>query len=155
MVQGVHAGKDLRNLSLGIDQECVSGREFHQSKIVQGSIGLGDFVLAVGEQLEVQALLSAELSVGIDAVEADSENGGMALRVLRLIHLELVGFAGSTRGLIFRIKIEDDPLAAVVRESDRALLRGQGEIRCQVPYRRLRRAHQQARNQQRSNRDDY
>ena len=72
MAQGVHAGKNPRNLSLGINQECISRREFHQSEIVERSIGLGDFVLGVGEQLEVQALFCAELFVRIDAVEADS-----------------------------------------------------------------------------------
>ena len=115
VAQWIHTGKDPRNLSLGIDQECISGREFHQSEIIQRSIGLGDFVLGVGEQLEVQALFCAERFVRIDAVEADSQNNGIALDVLRLIHLELVGFAGSTGSLIFRIEVEDDPLAAIVR----------------------------------------
>jgi len=46
-----------------------------------------------------------------------------------LVHLELVGFSGSTGSLIFRIKIENDPFATVVLEADLgAILRGQSEI---------------------------
>jgi hypothetical protein len=46
-----------------------------------------------------------------------------------LIHLELVGFSGSTGRLIFWIKVEDDPFATVVLEADLGtILRRKSEL---------------------------
>ena len=78
----VHAQKNLRNPPVGIDQERVSRGELYDRKIVQRSIRIGHFVIGVGQQLESQALLGAELLVRIDAVEADSQDNRVALGVL-------------------------------------------------------------------------
>jgi hypothetical protein len=94
-------------------------------------------VIGVGQQLETQALFCAELLVGIDAVEAYSEDHCVALSVLGLVHLELVGFARSARSLVFGIEIENDPLATVILEADRAILGWQGEIGSHASLRRL------------------
>ena len=128
VAERVHAQERFRNPPVGIDQERVSRGELYDRKIVQRSIGIGHFVIGVGQQLESQALLGAELLVRIDAVEADSQDNRVALGVLGLVHLELVGFARSARGLVFGIEVKDDPLAAVILEADWAIRRWQGEI---------------------------
>src|SRR5581483_10252635 len=67
--------------------------------------------------------------MGVDGIEADSKNDSIALGIFRLVHLKLVGFFRSTRGLIFGIEVEDDPFAAKVFEADgSAVLRGEGEV---------------------------
>ena len=72
MVRGVHACVGLCNPAVGSDDEGVARGEFHDSKIGERSVGVGDFVLGVGEKFEVESLLGAEIFVGIYAVEADS-----------------------------------------------------------------------------------
>ena len=125
----IHASVDLYDSSSGIDQEGVACGEFHDSEVGERSVGVGHLMLGVGEEFEIQSLLCAEVFVGIDTVEADSKNDCIALGVLRLVHLKLVGFAGSTWGLVFGIEIEDDPFSAVVFQADgRAVLRGEGEV---------------------------
>lgn len=85
-------------------------------------------MVGVRQHLEVETLFRAELFVRVDTVEAHSQNNRIVFGILGLVHLELVGFARSTRGLIFGIEVKDNPLAAVVLQADEAILRGQGEI---------------------------
>lgn len=126
----IDAGECFCDMSLGIDDERMAGREFDDTKIGHRAVRIHHFVIGVGEQPEVEALLGAEVFVGIDGVAADSQDDGVALSVFRLVHLKLVGFAGSTRGLIFGIEIKNDPLAAVVFEADKgAVLGGESEVR--------------------------
>ena len=152
---GIHPGKNLCDLSGGVDQERISLGELHDSEIAEGSIQVGHFVVGIGQKFEIEAFFSAELLVGFDAVEAHSENNSIAFGVLRLIHLELVGFARSARSLIFGIEIKNDPFTTVVLETDETVLRGQGEVRSHAALGRLCRARQQARDYQDRNHDDY
>ena len=125
----VHAGVDLGDFSSWIDKEGVAGSEFGDGEVGEGSVGAGDFALGVGEEFEIQSLLRAEVFMRVDSVQAHAQYNGIVLCILRLVHLELVGFAGSTWCLIFRIEIEDNPVAAIVLETDgSAFLRGQSEI---------------------------
>jgi hypothetical protein len=151
---GVDAQEDLRDLAGGINQECVSRGELHDSEVGQRSVGTGDFVIGVREQLEIQTFLCTELLVTVDAVEANSQNNRVQFGVLGLVHLELVGFAGSTRGLILWIEIQHDPLATVIFEADGAILRLESEIWSHGSFSGFRRARQQAWNQQRCNNYD-
>src|ERR1041384_1698338 len=129
MLRRIHAGKNLRNFSRRINQERVPRRKLHHAQVCERSIGRADFVVRIGQQLEIEAFLGAERLMRLDAVEAHSHHHGVVLGVLGLVHLELVGFARSTRSLIFRIEIEDDPLAAVVFQAHAsAVLRRQAEI---------------------------
>ncbi len=102
----------------------MAGGEFDYAEVGHRAVGIHHFVIGVGKQPEVKALLGAELLVGIDGVAADTEDDSVAFGVLRLVHLKLVGFAGSTRGLVFGIEVEDDPLASVVLEADRGTVLG-------------------------------
>ena len=87
-------------------------------------------MIRVCQKSEIETAFRAELFVGIHAVEAHAQDDCITLGILGLVHLELVGFAGSTRGLIFRVEIEHDPLAAIIAEADcAAVLRGQSERR--------------------------
>ena len=83
-------------------------------KIGERSVGGSDFAAGVSKKFEVESLLGAEVFVGVDAVETDSENDGIVRGVFWLIHLKLVGFFRSTRGLIFGIEVQDDPFSAEV-----------------------------------------
>jgi hypothetical protein len=140
MRRRINARKYLRDFSGWINEEGVSGRKLHHSKVGQRPVGSRDFVVRIGQQPETESFLCAELLVRVHAVKAYSHDDCVALGVLRLVHLELVGFARSTRSLIFRIEIEDDPLSPVVLEPDgTAILRGQGEIWSHASLRRFRR----------------
>lgn len=71
-------------------------------------------MICVRQQLEVETFLRAELFVGIHVVATDSKNNRIALGKFGLVHLKLVGFARSTRGLVLWIEVKDDPLASVI-----------------------------------------
>jgi len=74
--------------------------------------------------------------VGVDAVEAHSQNCGIALGVLGLVDLKIVRLACAAGGLILGIEIEDYPFAAVVLQAHGgSFLGGQGEIGGQAPFR--------------------
>ena len=130
----IHAGVDRCDSAGGIDEEGVARGEFHDAKIGERSVGGSDFASGVGEKFEIQSLLGAEILVGIDGVEADSEDYGIVLDVFGLVHLKLVGFAGSTGSLIFGIEVEDDPFATVILQADGgSVLGGQGEFGSHCP----------------------
>jgi hypothetical protein len=129
VLRGIDAGVHLRNFAVGIDQEAVARGELGDSKICERSVGVRHFVVGVGEEFEVESFFGAELFVGVDGVEAHAQNYGVAVGVLRLVHLKLVGFAGSTWGLVFGVEVEHHPFAAVVLQTNgRSILRWQGEL---------------------------
>jgi len=76
-------------------------------------------MIGVGQQFEIQAFLGAERFMRIHAVEAHTQNHGVAFGKLWLVHLKLVGFSRSTGRLVFGIEIQDDPLASVIFQADR------------------------------------
>lgn len=79
-------------------------------------------MVCVRQEFEIQAFFRAEVFVRGHALPTHTQDYGVAFGVLRLVHLKLVGFAGSTRGLIFGIEIKDDPLTAVGFEADRGTI---------------------------------
>ena len=118
MAVGIDAGVDLGDLAVGIDQESIPGGEFCDSEISQRYIGGSDFVIGIRQQFEIETFLGTELFVGIDAIEAHAQNDRIALGVFSLIDLEIVGFAGATGRLVFRIEVQHHPFAAVVAQTD-------------------------------------
>ena len=92
--------------------------KLHHAEISERSVGVGDFVVSIGQELEVQSFLGAELFVRVDAIEAHTQHNGVAIGVPRLIDLKVVGFARAAWRLIFRIEIKDNPFSAVVCEAD-------------------------------------
>ena len=63
VAERIHSQESFRNPPVGIDQKRVSRRELYDCKVVQRSVGVGHFVIGVGQQLETQALFCAELLV--------------------------------------------------------------------------------------------
>src|SRR5271167_621369 len=88
------------NLPAGIDKEGMPRRKLYHSKIRQRTVGSAHLAVTVGQQLEVQSFFGAELLMRVNAVDAHAQHHRMALGVLRLIHLEVVGFAGTARSLV-------------------------------------------------------
>jgi hypothetical protein len=83
------------------------------------------------------------LLVGIDAVDADADDGRLALLVLSEVTLEIVGFNRATGRHILRIKVQNDPLTfEVVKAYRLAFLRAKREIRRLAPNGRHLRGHQ-------------
>src|ERR1700746_1539558 len=122
MLGGIDAGVCLRDSSLGIDNKSVARGELYYAEVGERSVLAGDLGVGGGEQLEIQALLGAELFVRIHTVEAHSKNYGVALGVLRLISLEVVSLASAAWGLILGIKVKDHPLATIVLQADRGTI---------------------------------
>jgi len=118
VLAGIDARVYLGDLALRVDQKAVACRKLRDPKVGQRSVGIHDFVIGVGKQLEVQTLSRTKIFVGIDAVAADAQDDGIAFDIMRLIHLKLVGFAGSTRRLIFWIEIQHDPFPPVILQAD-------------------------------------
>lgn len=60
--------------SIGVDQERVAGGKLFNAEVYDRAILLGDFVVGVGEELEVETFFGAELLVGIGGVDADAQD---------------------------------------------------------------------------------
>ncbi len=87
-----------------------------------------DFVVGVGQQMECESILGAELLVAVDRVNADAQDHGILGIELRQRVLELVRLNGAAGGHVLGIEVEDHPLAAIAIERDLlADLRGQRE----------------------------
>jgi hypothetical protein len=131
MFDWIYAGICLRNLAVGVNQERMPRRKLHHAEIGQRPVGVRDFVVSIGKEFEVQAFFGAKVLVRIHTIEADADYDRIALGILRLIDLKVVRFPRTSRSLIFRIEIENDPLATVIFQAYRlALLRRQCEVRC-------------------------
>jgi hypothetical protein len=126
----VNLGPDLDDLAGGGDEEGLAGGELHDAVVLDGdAVGIDDFVVRIGEELEGEALLGAEALVAVRGVEGDAENDGVGGLELIKIGLEVVGFAGASLGLVLGVEVEDDPLALVFVEGDGGVvLRGKGEV---------------------------
>src|SRR5271157_2146469 len=121
---GIHIGIDFGDLALGIDDEGVTGSELDQAEICERAVLLGDLVVGVRKQLEVQALLGAELLVRVDAVNADAQYHGVPVLILLLVALEVVRFNGAAAGHVFGIEVKDQPFALELVETDFAAVLG-------------------------------
>jgi hypothetical protein len=129
---GIDLLPDLDDLAVGRDEEGVTGGELHVSVGHQGhAVGIDDFMVGVGEHLEVEGVLGAPGFVAFDGIEADTEDDGVEGMILIEVALEVVGFNGASLGLIFGVEVENHPLAFEVAEADGLVfLRGQGEVGC-------------------------
>jgi hypothetical protein len=121
---------DLDDLAVGGDQEGLAVGELHDAVVFDGdAIGVNDFVVGIGEELEAEGVLRTPGLVAFDGVEADAEDDGVGSVILGEVALEVVGFDGAAGGLVLGVEVEDDPLALVVGEADRLVfLGGQGEV---------------------------
>jgi len=117
-----HLRINLPDHALGIDQERIARR--HHPVRRQRTVVADHFFTRVGQELERQAFLGAELLVRIDIIGADAYDGGFLRRVLIQIALEVVGFDGAALRHVFRIKVEDHPLTAELLQADGFALLG-------------------------------
>jgi hypothetical protein len=127
---GIDLLPDLDDLAFGGDEEGVAGGELHLATGHDGdAVGIDDFVVGVGEHLEVEGVLGAPGFVALDGIEADAEDDGVEGVVLIEVTLEVVGLDGATLGLVLGVEVEDDPLAFEVGEADGLVfLGGQSKV---------------------------
>ena len=118
MLCRINIRENLGDVAVRINEKGVSGRELHNSQVGQRPVGSTDLMAGVGEEFEVQPFFGAKVFVRIDAVDADSENDGVAIGIFRLVHLKLVGFSCSPRSLIFWIEIKHNPFTPKIFQAD-------------------------------------
>ena len=75
-------------------------------------------MVRIREQFEVQSFLGAELLMGVRRIDADAENHGVFLLVLRQVALEIVGFFRAAAGEILGVEVQHHPLAAIIVQID-------------------------------------
>ena len=144
----IDASVSLRDLPSGIDEERISRRKLHHAKVRQRSIGSRHFVVRIGQQLEIKPFLGAKLLVGLDAIEAHSEDKRIPFGILRLINLKVVGLARASGSLVLGIEIKNDSLATIVLQAyGCTLLRWQCEIWSAGAFGGFHRPRQNPRNQ--------
>ena len=85
-----------------------------------GAVGKADLVVGVAEEREAEVELFRETGILFAAVEADAEDLGVFLFVLRLEVPEPGTFGGSAGCVGLRIEPEDDFLAAEIAQPHRA-----------------------------------
>jgi len=101
-------------------EERSSEETFHAAR----AVGFDDFEIRIGEQREIQIIFGLEFCLRFDRIAAATDNRG----VRRLTLLERVAkadrFVRSAGRVGLGIKVEDDVLAAVIREGDGAAIVG-------------------------------
>src|ERR1700730_15889397 len=124
---------DPAHLAGAVDEECRA-LDAHRRLAVQvllapGAVGVGDPVAGIGEEREVEAVLVAELAVAGDVVGRNAEHGGAVGGQLGLAVTEGAGLAGASRGVVLRVEVQHDRLAAQGGEPDLLAVVGtQGEV---------------------------
>src|SRR5258707_381824 len=114
VLRGIYAVVDLCDLSIWIDDKGVTGGEFRYAQVGERSVDLGNFVVRVSQQFEIEPFFGAETLVGVDVVHANAQHYRVVLGILGGVGLEVMGLAGAARGLIFGVEVEHGPLAALI-----------------------------------------
>ena len=73
--------------------------EFHDAEEIAGGF------VRVGDEIEGQGLLGAEVVVGFDAVAGDAEHDGACGNEFVVQVTEVLAFGGAARGVVFRVKV--------------------------------------------------
>ena len=124
--------EDLGDLAVGADDE---GRPLHAHVLLAvhrlldpGAVLLGDGVVGVGEQGEVEVEFAGELRHRLDLVGGDADHACARCLVLGAAIAHAAGLGRAAGGVGTRVEVEDDRLALELREPDLlAVLIGQGE----------------------------
>src|SRR5262249_13390931 len=89
-----------------------------------------NFSARVGQEFEGQSFFRAKFLVRIGAVHAYAKNYCSGLVVLGEVSLKIMRLEGATAGHVLWIKIENDPFALEVLETDlRSVTGGQRKVR--------------------------
>src|SRR5690606_27789367 len=83
--------------------------------------------ILVRQQPEGKAFLLAELLVGAQAVAGDAEDDGIAAAEAADGVAECAALHRAARGVVLRIEVQDDVLAAAIRQAD-AVTAGSGQF---------------------------
>jgi len=119
MLRRLHIEIDLADDAVWIDKKRVACGDLDDSEIHHRVIERRNFLLGIGEKLETQSFLGAELLVGILVLHADANDYSMFLLVLRQVALEVVGFHRASAREILGIEIQHHPLTLEIVQADR------------------------------------
>src|SRR5688572_1993771 len=110
--------KDLRDLSILIDQKRFSSgahvRLSVHTFLAPDTVALDYRFIGVGKQVELKAVLRAELLMSFLIVNGDAEQLDILFVEFVVRITERTCFLGSARCVVFRIKEQDDALALEV-----------------------------------------
>lgn len=125
--------QDVGDLLIGVDHErrardAPVGAAVHVL-LHPGAVGLGDAVVGVGEQGEVQAVLGGEGGQDLRRVGGDAEDPGVPRGVVLRAVADVAGLLGAARRAGTRVEVQDRPAIATIGERDGgAVLVGEGEV---------------------------
>src|SRR4051794_6920892 len=86
------------------------------------AVGVGYLLVLIDEEGEGQVELGLEGLVGLDAVRAHAKDDGVLLLDLRVGVAEATGLDRTAAGIVLRIEVKDDLLAAEVLEAHLVVL---------------------------------
>ncbi len=109
--------KAVSDLAHGINQKGPAGRQLQKPKIDERSVTCRHSRVPVRQQRKPQTFLSTKVSMRFHAVQADSQYRCVSLDELAQCALQVARLQCSTWSLIFRIKIQDHPTPAKIRET--------------------------------------
>src|ERR1039457_249373 len=112
MGRWVHFGPLLCDISFRVDEKSVAVGDLESGVVAQGTVGIHDGVVGVGEQAEGQSLLRAELLVAVGRVHADAHNDRILRLILRQVALEVMSLKSAARSHVLGVEVEYDPFAA-------------------------------------------
>jgi hypothetical protein len=116
--RGVDVGIDLRDLAFGVDEvgsaEDTEEQFAHKFLFSPGAILLDHTVVRIGQEGEVELVLSSEFAVARDGIFGNAEDDDTELLQFTEGIPEIAGLSSAAGSIVFRIEIEDDPLAEII-----------------------------------------
>src|SRR3954454_22734600 len=114
--------KHLRDLALGVDQEgraadAEVGLAVHLL-LAPDAIEVGDLVVLVGEEGEVEAVLVGEVSLCLDRVRRDTDDSRAGAGVVVAVVAHAARLGRTTRRVRLREEVEDDWLPTQRAQGD-------------------------------------
>src|SRR5205823_12195213 len=113
-----YSRKYFRDFPLWTDDECIAGRHLLSVIILHRAVGLRHFGIGVGQELKVQSFLCTKVFMRFGVVYADPEDNRTGVLVFSQIALKVLRFQGATAGKILWVKIENDPFALVIIQTN-------------------------------------
>ena len=138
MIGGFNAAVNLGDLTVRINDKRVPGGQFAPFVIHNRSVFGRHLSFGIGQQFEIEPFFCAKILMRLHRVHTHAEDDRARLLVLHEIALEIPRLHRATAREIFRIKIEHDPFATIIFQTDLAAIAGrQTKIRRWLPHLRL------------------
>ncbi len=100
----------MNDFAVQADEEADPARHFSAHHL--HAVSVNNFAVGISQQAEIQIVISDELFVALGGIETDSDDLDIVLLQANQAVTETARFLRAARGVVFRVKIEQDDFFA-------------------------------------------